>query len=333
MESAIPPNFFANRLGLNDPACGIYAVDDAGGIRFEYTVPEAALMGGGELPLSSMLAIADDVTTWAAVGADRYSRPGVSVELSLTRSRARPVRAGDRIVVSPLVTKLGRAMAFLRATVSDAETGDLVATCRHTKYVHMGAGWDLLFGPGSAVAKVLLPLVGRRAAAEAGGASAAQPLVSLGSSVRALGDGSSTGVASFACDAGHFNLPAEFGGGMHGGCQAVVHELAAAEAAEAAAEAAAETRRGRLALQEMSVSYLSSGKVGEKCVVVHAPGLGGGGGAVAPASLAAPAWAARSSAADGSDGRSVLCSSRLLNGAELDAPCVSEATLRFSRVL
>ena len=122
LESAIPPNFFANRLGLNDPACGIYAVDDAGGIRFEYTVPEAALMGGGELPLSSMLAIADDVTTWAAVGADRYSRPGVSVELSLTRSRARPVRAGDRIVVSPLVTKLGRAMAMRITCSSLAET-------------------------------------------------------------------------------------------------------------------------------------------------------------------------------------------------------------------
>lgn len=50
------------------------------------------LLQQGSMPLSAMLAVFDNVSTWSLLGADRWSRPGVSLGLSLRRLSSAPIR-------------------------------------------------------------------------------------------------------------------------------------------------------------------------------------------------------------------------------------------------
>lgn len=298
------------------------------GLVFKYRVPEAACINGA-LPLSAMLALIDETTTWASVGLDKYRRPGVSLALEAVRTRAAPVRAGDDLVITSRATKIGRAMGFLSASVADAATGEQLASGRHTKYLVMFTGWNTLLSCSSPAVPALTAYVrSRPPPPEAPGGESAEgsatpaldgPARGLGQlaelSGAVAGTGSGVGAAwacDFTCEKRHLNGMPEGFAGMHGGAQAIVHELGAAAALEAAAPT-----RGALQLEELSLSYLSSGPLGG-CTLAAQP---------------QPVPAGRATGGGGVSAHELLCSSRLLaGGAGPSGLLVSDARTRFVRV-
>ncbi len=114
------------------------------GLLFEYEVP-ARICSSGSMPLSAILSIVDETTTWASIGVDKDRRPGVSLvlEASLT-DEGRPPVAGDRLVFESSVQKLGRTIGFQSCDVLDAASGRTVCTARHIKMLDMGIAWRWL---------------------------------------------------------------------------------------------------------------------------------------------------------------------------------------------
>ena len=68
---------------------GFTRFDDSGVVRFEYVVPDHVCRRG-HLPLSTLLALVDETTTWASIGMDRHRRPGVSISLEATLEQQVP---------------------------------------------------------------------------------------------------------------------------------------------------------------------------------------------------------------------------------------------------
>ena len=143
--------------------------------------------------LATILAVFDEVSTWALFGADRTRRPGVSVSLSATAhwstqrgfeeprrsptTTVAPPRCGENLEVVTTVQQLGRTLGFLsvelRRPLGDAKSpatsgmpqqSELIASGRHVKYLPMpGLGprglvaWDWVFHPAAApLAKALI---------------------------------------------------------------------------------------------------------------------------------------------------------------------------------
>ena len=93
---------------------GYKSYDD--GLRFSYEMP-VLLCSPHDQPAGVLMALMDETTSWASIGADQHRRPGVSVHLSLELSDAAPVEAGERLLFTSHVQKLGRAMGFIACEV------------------------------------------------------------------------------------------------------------------------------------------------------------------------------------------------------------------------
>ena len=257
-----------------DPVNGGYTNLNRCGLRFGYTVPaHACTEGGGTFPLSAVLSVIDDASTWAVIAADRVRRPGVSVLLKVERLRPAPIEPGERLTVVSHVSKVGKAMGFLAARVLD-ESGKVVAWGSHIKYMPMPPGWDIAFGRAYPLTRRLASLFARPAHGDAmsvapEGEAANPPLLPLlqrGGSQAAAGD--SVHMSIFDVAPEHLNgMPLALAG-MHGGCQAMVHEVLAAEAAAAATGVAG------LQCHAIELSYLSSGRVGTHSCAVDKPTMG-----------------------------------------------------------
>jgi acyl-coenzyme A thioesterase PaaI-like protein len=159
--SAVAP-VSENRRGALLPACADTEWSSDGVLRFEYTVPQRVCVGPrGTMPLGAVVALVDEVTTWASMGSDRQFRPGVSISLEAALIDAdRPPQAGDVLVFAAQVDKCGRAIGFQSCEVLDAASGRRIAHGQHTKMLDMGRAWSLLSGP---LFGPLLPLTERLA--------------------------------------------------------------------------------------------------------------------------------------------------------------------------
>eukprot|EP00750_Incisomonas_marina_P019020 INCI3198.2.p1 GENE.INCI3198.2~~INCI3198.2.p1 ORF type:complete len:288 (-),score=37.64 INCI3198.2:32-895(-) len=93
------------------------------------------------MPLSAVLAVFDNVSTWSLIGADRWNRPGVSLGLSLRRLSSASIRAGTVLEFRTRLGKVGQRIGFCDGDIVNTATNELVAVAQHTKFMDMGLGW------------------------------------------------------------------------------------------------------------------------------------------------------------------------------------------------
>uniref|UniRef100_A0A7S4B4F7 Thioesterase domain-containing protein n=1 Tax=Chrysotila carterae TaxID=13221 RepID=A0A7S4B4F7_CHRCT len=264
-------------------------------LRFEYKVSEAVCTGAGDtFPLTSLIAIMDETTTWASIGLDPNRRPGVSISMDAHLIRPQPVRAGEVLIFCSSLVKHGRTLGFLECSVED-ESGARMAWGKHVKFLEsefadldrdcfcscthalcssealltsscrlacaVGRTWNLLFSD------QMFPLTSAMVRFTSGPSRPQPPLhPRLGDVLRleaqsVAADGTTT--FNFDCGEDHLNEL----GVMHGACQAVLHG-SATEAVVIDAPAAGrdhvtlDAPREARVLKDASVTYLSAGRKG-----------------------------------------------------------------------
>ena len=281
---------------------GFTAFGDDGTLTFEYRVPErVCFRGDSYLPLSVLLAIVDEVTSWASVGVDPARRPGVSIDLNAALAAGRvPPRAGDHLVFLARSRRMGRTLGFQTCEVRTG-SGELVATARHTKLLDMGRAWGIAFGAGFDLTRGLLRAFG----------SVDRPLPTLSPTVGGLLRPEACEVEGEAGGVGRAMERHRVAGGMlnevgllFGGCQALLHERAAGLAADCA------VGHGGLVLGAMSVTYLAAAKRGQS---------------VEARATARAAWGGESTSG-------LVATSCLFAGSGKADKVVSEARMRFHHV-
>lgn len=234
-------------------------------VKLPVTKDKLLIPGGrSSISLSTYLAIIDDATTWCLVLSDRNKRgrAGVSVSLSAswcsspspatTTTTAFDHDASDAvdekddddnadtsssypIVVRAKTRKIGRNLGFVEAEIVEDEssTGDdhVVCIASHIKYLPMGIVGDFLQSSyGWNLTKWLY-----NGSADGGGydddkhhdsavPSPSPPIPRMDSLFDSL-QFQSDNSATFQVTPSHASL----GGPIHGGCQAILHELVATE--------------------------------------------------------------------------------------------------------
>ncbi|KAF2882248.1 hypothetical protein ILUMI_23916 [Ignelater luminosus] len=94
----------------------------------EHTNPLHGLHGG----LSATLI--DNITTFALFTYEKsYMVPSVSVDMHV--SYLKGATMGDEIVIDAQTLRAGKTLAFLKCEIRNKETGDLLVTGSHTKYL------------------------------------------------------------------------------------------------------------------------------------------------------------------------------------------------------
>ena len=202
-------------------------------LHFEYHVPKRACIGPRDtLPLGALVALIDEVTTWVSMGSDRHIRPGVSISLeaALSEQDRAPV-AGDVLVFSARVEKMGRTLGFQSCEVHDAATGRRVAHGYHSKFLEMGKLWNLALGPLFPFTDRIGQMVGTARPAPHIDPNDTEGLERLLAPTSLSADDAARGVvrAGFTCLPEHLQETHI----MFGGVQAMVHEVATREAAKA----------------------------------------------------------------------------------------------------
>ena len=242
---------FSSILGLSHASITSLSADH---LTFEH--PELKLLlpltsnlylpNQNSVALSTYLAMIDDVTTWALLLSDpRRARSGVSVSLQAewgpAASKCKP---GDVIEISAKALKVGRNMGFARAEVRDAASGDLVCFGSHVKYLPMGAVAEFFLSPyGWPLAQLYADFSSSSTSDEK--ESDESSLANAFRSFQVFPDDNS---ASFVSTSAHASL----GGNLHGGCQAILMELAATDVAN--------RLFGSAQLESMHVEYHSAPK-------------------------------------------------------------------------
>ena len=104
-------------------------------------------------PLSAYLALFDEYSTIVLAHEDRTTRPGVSVSLfAQLQSDVSSIKIGQEIDIKVRVTKIGNIFGFADAEAICCESGKVIASGKHVKYLPAGSYvQSLLLGP-------LLPL-------------------------------------------------------------------------------------------------------------------------------------------------------------------------------
>ncbi|KAF4520413.1 hypothetical protein B566_EDAN003984 [Ephemera danica] len=87
---------------------------------------------GGTLHGGLTATLVDSVSTCALMTHER-AIPGVSVNINVSYLKA--AKEGDVIVIDAKTLKAGRNLAFLEVCVKNKDTGDIIATGSHTKYI------------------------------------------------------------------------------------------------------------------------------------------------------------------------------------------------------
>ena len=277
------------------PSGGFTAWDDERhSLLFEYVVPSRICNADMKMPLSAILSLVDETTTWASIGADPLRRPGVSISLEASLvDHDKPARAGDRLIFESRVHKVGRTVGFIACDIRTS-AGRPVACANHTKYLHMGAAWDFAFGRAfGATEAVLVPMLSTERPApevDADDTRGFERLLTPSSvELRPLGpeagaaadDGSAPHetVVAFECLEEHLQEVSIVFGGAH----AMMHERAASIAAARAAAPGGGGGGGGGALRphlaSIRVNYMSSASMGD---VLEVPAHSGGARAHLP---------------------------------------------------
>jgi acyl-coenzyme A thioesterase PaaI-like protein len=149
----IAKNIFAAKTfskTLGTEAAELTFADQDQGVTFSMTVPERICLPiypGSKthvLPVSSAIAIFDDLSTYSFMIKDKNCRSGVSVILSA--EILADVPPGSKIQIVSQVSKIGRSIGFSDVYMFN-EKDELVARGYHTKYLPMGTAWDFLSHP------------------------------------------------------------------------------------------------------------------------------------------------------------------------------------------
>jgi acyl-coenzyme A thioesterase PaaI-like protein len=126
---------------------GYTSFEDGKPLMYEYTVPSRICHPSASMPLSAILSIIDETTTWASMGEDTHRRPGVSISLDASLVEPdRPAMAGDRLLFASSVQKIGKTLGFATCEVSCVESGRVVARGNHIKLLDMGLVFRILMG-------------------------------------------------------------------------------------------------------------------------------------------------------------------------------------------
>lgn len=223
-------------------------------LTYEYVVP-SRITSAAHMPLSAMLSLVDECTTWASIACDRLRRPGVSISLetNLTASD-RPAQAGERLVFESIVQKVGRSVGFIQCEVFEAATGRKIAQASHTKFLAMGAAWDFAFGPALPLTEgLIVPLLSIDRTLPHIDADDAAAFEELLAPTRPIGTTDST--VSFTCRDVHLQQAHM----LFGGCQAMMHERAAMLTSRRAPVQGTASH-----LASIRVNYLASSKQGDE---------------------------------------------------------------------
>mmetsp|Transcript_19902 Transcript_19902/g.45197 ORF Transcript_19902/g.45197 Transcript_19902/m.45197 type:complete len:262 (-) Transcript_19902:463-1248(-) len=146
--------FDGKEKNLKDmPSLSSASRSDRESLIFRYRIPLSACADfpRNRLPLSAFAALFDEISTWAIVGAERNRsmRPGVSTYLSAHLGQGGldglGQELGDTIDFEVDVIKVGRTMAFANISAIDLESGAVICTGRHTKYLPMGLFYETMF--------------------------------------------------------------------------------------------------------------------------------------------------------------------------------------------
>lgn len=117
-----------------------------GSFGFSYLIPRHLSTSGGVLDLGGVLALADEVSTVLLCCDDKTHRAGVSVSLSGEILRPEELKAGNKVWVESVISKVGVALGFVEVLIWKGEDkNDLLARVSHIKYMQTGGVvWDVL---------------------------------------------------------------------------------------------------------------------------------------------------------------------------------------------
>jgi acyl-coenzyme A thioesterase PaaI-like protein len=213
---------FSNYLGLSPDFYAKLSPDELSFERntFHVRIPISEriyLPHRNAMSLSTYLAIIDETTTWAFVLADEdRGRAGVSVSLDAKCGPASRLPT-DSVDVNATVTKVGRNMGFVQAEITDSKTQGLICHGSHIKYLPMGPLMDFMTSSrGANLTKWFADTF-----VDDPRPHDNRPLAALFESFHMESDTRAT----FVVAPEHASL----GGPIHGGCQAILIELAATE--------------------------------------------------------------------------------------------------------
>ena len=215
-------------------------------------------VGVKSLPLSVLMALFDDITTWPIIASDTSHRAGVSVFLSAEYTQPHtPLLPSTVLTMEGTVMKLGNRFAFCEVEARDEMTGRLVAIGRHTKYLPMGVAYEFAFKYCMNLLEALAISFGKfgkkNDEANARNANENTSILDFCQINNSHNPTKNTLEATFKV-LPHSRNPM---GGLHGGCTAVLSELAAEELVNGRKE----KRKGSIMfLRQMSVTYASTGK-------------------------------------------------------------------------
>lgn len=139
---------FSKTLGTE--AAELLYADHNEGVTFSMIIPERIcfpISKGSKthvLPVSSAIAIFDDLSTYSFLIKDKNLRSGVSVLLSAEILADIP--PGSKVQIVSQVSKIGKSIGFSDVFMFN-ENNDLVARGYHTKYLPMGMVWNVLTHP------------------------------------------------------------------------------------------------------------------------------------------------------------------------------------------
>ena len=236
-----PSPGFSQVLGttFHDLSSASIQVQDKGSfLRVELPVTKAlSISGDAGVALSTYMAILDDLTTYSLMTVDG-GRPGVSVSMNM--EAAGPsfsvTSETQRVAITARTRKVGRNLGFTSAEIRDATTDRMICHGSHIKFLPMGFLADTLLQYGWPVLQWWYDL----------------PSVTPPSSPQSNRSTLKDVMSTFDATTGTFRVAphhASLGGPIHGGCQAVLMELAATSVAES-------TFPGCY-LQSISVEYLA----------------------------------------------------------------------------
>ncbi|GMH48075.1 hypothetical protein TL16_g00209 [Triparma laevis f. inornata] len=233
----------------------------------DYDVPKhlctkATKNDTAKLPLSVLMSVFDDVSTWPIVVKDKQHRPGVSVHLSAELlDPSRPISPSTPLRIESTVDKSGRMLAFCSIHAYNRDSGELVATGKHTKFLPMGFVFEFMF-------QRFMPLLHLYASNFGPYRNSNDMLMKNGTSKNILDiigplemtTSGTTTETNFRVGPLHKNPM----GGMHGGCQSVVSQLVA-EAGVSDLTASSGAKKKKPVLRSMSMTYMSTGRKQVRC--------------------------------------------------------------------
>ncbi|KAJ1411750.1 hypothetical protein B484DRAFT_402526 [Ochromonadaceae sp. CCMP2298] len=146
---------------LMPSATGFAHTDFDKGVAFTYRVPEnlcrqhmtgtgksgtgsGSGTGGPIFSAAAIMALFDEISTYACLAKDKTHRPGVSVHLSTEIVQS--VKAGEEVTIYTRCDKVGKTLAYCSLEVLDSR-GQLVASGKHIKHLPMGLHWDIINHP------------------------------------------------------------------------------------------------------------------------------------------------------------------------------------------